>query len=137
MNPELAEDFINKNANKILRLFSMYQIIEMMLFSKLFPSNLIPNLDNEGEFNKFSKSFTSRTLGKMTKEYSKKYPNDECKLLDSLKEITPQRNMFMHSMWILLSVCDNQAEASRHGEFLIEKFDKRATKLFHTLANKK
>lgn len=136
MNPKLAEKFITSNSNKVLRLFSLYQIVEIMLFMRLYEGTIM-NPDDPDEFGKFSKIFQYKTFGKLIKEYSKKYPKDELNLLSQFNEVLPQRNNFMHSMWVMVALSSDQEEANYNGNMLITKYDKSLTKLFHDLTDAK
>jgi len=136
-NPDLAEKYIDDNKNIILRLFSMYQIIEMVLFVKLYCGSFPSDLENEIEFTQFSKLMGSKTLGKIINEYKKRYKNDEFNLLGDLERMRLERNNFMHSMWIILAVCNSAEEAQKHADFMINKYNDTATRLFKSVLDPK
>jgi hypothetical protein len=132
-NPKIAEKYIDENTNLILRLFSLYQIIEITLFIKLFENSYTSDLNNNQEFIKFEKRISSKTLGKIIKEYEVKYPKDDFLILQDLKTIKKERNNFMHSMWVILAVCNSQDEARKYGDYLLKKYNDTASKVFNTV----
>lgn len=133
MDIELANKYIESEKDRIFCLFRLYQMIEIMLFLKLYPSEIITPLREKAEFEKLNKELNSKTLGGMTTKYLKKYPNDKYKLKLILKIVAPQRNHFMHSFWIFLSATKDEKQAKEYGDLVLKDFEKNANELFNTL----
>ena len=133
MDFKLAQNFINTNQESVLEIFSTYQMIEILLFMKLYPSDSLLTSSRDDEINKLNKELNSKTLRKMTIKYLEKYPQDDYGLKILLEKVTPQRNTFMHSLWIILSAAKNKEQATKHGSLILEDFKKNANNLLDIL----
>lgn len=127
MNPKFAEKFISINRDKILRLFSFYQIIEIMLFWQLYSKDFT-KLDEESQ----KRILLKKTLGKLTKKYKQTDSCDDL-ILAELNELITERNQFMHSMWVILAISKSEDEAFVHGNYMLDKYQKRAKVVFELL----
>ena len=133
MDFKLAQHFININQKRVLEIFSTYQKIEILLFMKLYSSDLLLTSSREDDINKLNKELNSKTLGKMTKKYLNKYPKDDYGLKSLLEIVIPQRNTFMHSFWIFLSASKNKEQATEYGNLILKDFKKNANNLLDIL----
>lgn len=118
----IIKDFINKNKDQIMELFLLYQMIEMLFFMKLY----LPIKD----IKKINEKANSKTLGSLKNRYCKKFPNDECHLVDLLEITIKQRNFFMHSLWIQLSLMTDEQKIFKNGTAILKNLLENANQLF-------
>jgi len=133
MNIDLVKDFIKTNQPKILDLFLMYQMIEMLFAMKLFlpeKDKATSKLLRNEQLAELNKRMNSKTLGMLIQRYKKKYPKDESKILELLVGVKDQRNSFMHSLWMVLSAMKSEGEIDRNGSLIINSYKENADKLF-------
>lgn len=128
MNIEATKKFMDGKKDEIINTFMYYQMIEMMLFMKLyFPD--IPKEDGRKDYlKKSNKDFNSKTLGGIKNKYLKKFPNDDYDLISILETVTKERNMFMHGFWMFLALMEDEKRNST-GEMILDQYEKNAGSL--------
>lgn len=123
-----AQKIIEKEKNDVLYLFSIYQIIETMLYIFLFPKK---EEEDEAELKKVEKlehikqKFNKKTLDKLIIKYNNKFPDDKYRLKDDLEMIRKQRNNFMHSFFIYISHCKKK-DALKTARAFLKDYTKNA-----------
>ena len=133
MDLKFATKFKDLEKERILDLFMMYQMIELLLFMHLYPGEIITPVRDEGEFKKLDKEVNTKTLGKITAKYNQKFQNNEHSLKDLLETVTPQRNSFMHSFWIMIASAKDETEAMDFGKIVLDDFEKNANALLDAI----
>ncbi len=106
-----ADKIIKKEKDRVIYLFSIYQIIEKMLYFALFPKEKInedADLKGIDRLEYVKRKFNKNTLGDLINEYNTKFPDDDFKLKDDLIDIKNQRNNFMHTFFIYIAYCDKK-----------------------------
>ena len=118
--------FFKKYKTNILELFITYQWLETLLFMYLY----FPGLKDKDqiELDKVNGLINKKTFGKMINKYLEKYPNDEKKLKNDLINVSKERNSFMHSFWISLTLMEVQ-DFEKIGKQLLSQFQNNADNL--------
>ncbi len=119
MNLEFSQGFMDEHKAKILDLFLTYQMIETMLFMKLYLPGISETEDRGDYLEDINKKLNSKTLGKLRKEYLRKYPSDNYNLALDLEVLGTQRNSFMHSLCMTIGLCDSREKAFMLGELIV------------------
>lgn len=128
MNIDATRKFMDEKKDKIINLFMYYQMIEMMFFMKLYFPDAPKEDGREDYFEKMNTEFNSKTLGRMKNKYLQKFPNDDWNLKSSLERVAPERNMFMHGLWMFLALTKDE-ERDNTGEMLLDQYEKNAGEL--------
>ena len=129
MNIKASQEFIKKRKDKILNLFLTYQMIELMLFAKLYFPEIPDGKENKNILKTVNKELNSKTLGKLRYKYLSKFPKDKLRLEQDLKTLTLQRNSFMHSLWMIIAVAQDTKKITIITEDLLDVFSRNADKI--------
>ena len=124
MNVEGAKSFIHDHGDQILDLFLTYQMIEMTLFFKLHLPRLPEVRYADDELGEINKELNAKTLGKLKNKYLEKFPNDDYDLKFDLETVAMQRNSFMHTLWVVIAMAQDQEKIARVGEIMLDNFGK-------------
>lgn len=125
MNTTQVDDFFEKHKKGILELFKLYQMLETLLFMKLY----FPKIGKTESLKSISKKLNKKTFGKLAKEYIKQNPNDVLKIKKLFRVVGSDRNSFMHNMWINLALL-SKSDFDKYSEKILEDYTQNAKSLF-------
>ncbi len=131
-----ANKIIEKEKDRIIYLFSIYQIIEKTLYFALFPKEKInkhADLKGKDRLEYIKRKFNENTLGNLINEYDKEFPDDNFKLKDDLVNIKNQRNNFMHTFLIYIAYCDKKDALKTTRSFLDDYIKKAEIVLYEII----
>ncbi len=137
MDLKFATKFKDLEKERILDLFMMYQMIELLLFMHLYPGDIITPVRGDTEFEKLEREVNTKTLGKITRKYNQKFPNDEHDLKNLLEIVTPQRNSFTHSFWMMIASAETESQAIDFGMTVLDDFEKKSKSLLDAIISAK
>lgn len=128
INTEAVKNFINTNNDRVIGLFIDYQILELFLHLKL-------NLpEKRGSLDELNKGINNKTLGKLAKTYNRKYPKDEAQIKALFKTVGQERNIFMHSLWLFLSLIKSEKEMKKVGKQILDQYEKNLGELMERVS---
>ena len=130
LNFKATKDFINEHKDQVIDLFMDYQMIEMMLFLKLYLPDISKEEERENDIEEMNKRINSKTFGYLKNKYIEKFPDDDYNLKFDLESVAKQRNSFMHSIWIIIALGGHKEKVIKMGEILLNDFTKNANGLF-------
>ena len=116
MNEAQSKDIsqiIIENQVKILYLFRMYQMVELLLFLNLYLPETNKTEDKDKTLENINYSLLRKTFGSILKKYKESFPNDEHGLYEKIKNVKDQRNDFMHISIVLLNFISNEDRSEK------------------------
>ncbi|MDD4289670.1 MAG: hypothetical protein PHH83_00130 [Patescibacteria group bacterium] len=133
LNIDIFKHFIKGHKDRVIDLLLTYQMIEILLFLKLYLPD-VSKTDNESRYMEIiNKELSSKTLGKLKNKYLKKFPNDKYNLVSTLELVRIERNTFMHSLYIFIASQENRKMAKITGEKILNDYSKNAYELLDKL----